>query len=83
MERMPIFQYLTFDDSTGSRNSWQTCSMNATPTVEQGSTNYTRAANESNAENVPVSSNNAKLAEVHLRDWQRHWDHSETVAATY
>jgi len=52
-------------------------------TVEQGSFNYTRAAEESNAENVLVRSNNAKLAEVYLRDWRRHWDHSEAVAARY
>jgi hypothetical protein len=57
--------------------------MTTTHTVEQGSTNYTRAAEESNAENVLVSSNNAKLAEVYLRDWQRHGDHIEAVAARH
>jgi len=52
-------------------------------TVEQGSFNYTRAAENSNAENVLVNWDNAKLAELYLKDWQRHWDHSEAVAARY
>jgi phosphatidylserine/phosphatidylglycerophosphate/cardiolipin synthase-like enzyme len=52
-------------------------------TVEQGSFNYTRAAEDKNAENVLVNWNNPKLAEVYLKDWKRHWDHSEPVAARY
>ena len=52
-------------------------------TVEQGSFNYTRATDESNAENVLVSSNNARLAEVYLNNWKRHWEHSDAVAARY
>jgi len=52
-------------------------------TVEQGSFNYTRAAENSNAENVLVNWDNPRLAEVYLRDWRRHWDHSEPVAARY
>jgi phosphatidylserine/phosphatidylglycerophosphate/cardiolipin synthase-like enzyme len=52
-------------------------------TVEQGSFNYTRAAEESNAENVLVNWDNPKIAEVHLRAWGRHWDHSEAVMARY
>jgi phosphatidylserine/phosphatidylglycerophosphate/cardiolipin synthase-like enzyme len=52
-------------------------------TVEQGSFNYTRAAENSNAENVLVNWDNRRLAEVYLRDWRRHWDHSEAVAARY
>ena len=52
-------------------------------TVEQGSFNYTKAAENSNAENVLVNWDNPKLAEVYMRDWQRHWDHSEPVAARY
>jgi len=52
-------------------------------TVEQGSFNYTKAAENSNAENVLVNWDNRRLAEVYLRDWQRHWDHSEPVAARY
>ena len=50
-------------------------------TVEQGSFNYTRAAENSNAENVLVNWDNPKLAELYLRDWKRHWEHSEPVAA--
>jgi len=52
-------------------------------TVEQGSFNYTKAAEEKNAENVLVNWNNPKLAEVYLKDWKRHWDHSDPVAARY
>jgi phosphatidylserine/phosphatidylglycerophosphate/cardiolipin synthase-like enzyme len=52
-------------------------------TVEQGSFNYTKAAENSNAENVLVNWDNAKLAEVYLRDWMRHWEHSEAMAARY
>ena len=52
-------------------------------TVQQGSFNYTKAAEDNNAENVLVNWNNPKLAEVYLRDWKRHWEHSEAVAARY
>src|ERR1035437_1126955 len=52
-------------------------------TVQQGSFNYTKAAEASNGENVLVNWNNAKLAEVYLKDWKRHWEHSEAVAARY
>ena len=52
-------------------------------TVEQGSFNYTKAAENSNAENVLVNWNNPKLAELYLRDWQKHWEHSDAVAARY
>ncbi len=52
-------------------------------TVEQGSFNYTRAAENSNAENVLVNWDNPRLAEVYSRDWERHWGHSEAVAARY
>jgi len=51
--------------------------------VEQGSFNYTKAAEERNAENVLVNWDNPKLAEVYLKDWKRHWDHSDPVAARY
>ena len=50
-------------------------------TVQQGSFNYTKAAEEKNGENVLVNWNNPKLAEVYLKDWKRHWDHGESVAA--
>jgi hypothetical protein len=46
-------------------------------TVEQGSFSYTKAAEEKNAENVLVNWDNPKLADVYLKDWKRHWDHSE------
>ncbi len=52
-------------------------------TVQQGSFNYTKAAEEKNGENVLVNWNNPKLAEVYLKDWKKHWEHSESVAARY
>jgi phosphatidylserine/phosphatidylglycerophosphate/cardiolipin synthase-like enzyme len=52
-------------------------------TVQQGSFNYTKAAGESNGENVLVNWSNPKHAEVYLKDWKRHWEHSEAVAARY
>jgi phosphatidylserine/phosphatidylglycerophosphate/cardiolipin synthase-like enzyme len=52
-------------------------------TVQQGSFNYTKAAEQSNAENVLVNWDNPKLAEVYLKDWKRHWDHSDAVGARY
>ena len=52
-------------------------------TVQQGSFNYTKAAEQSNGENVLVNWNNPKLADVYLKDWNRHWDHSDQVAARY
>ena len=52
-------------------------------TVQQGSFNYTKAAEASNGENVLVNWNNPKLAEVYLKDWKRHWEHSDPVAARY
>jgi phosphatidylserine/phosphatidylglycerophosphate/cardiolipin synthase-like enzyme len=52
-------------------------------TVQQGSFNYTKAAEEKNGENVLVNWNNPKLAEVYLKDWRRHWEHSDAIAARY
>ena len=52
-------------------------------TVQQGSFNYTKAAEEKNGENVLVNWNNPKLADVYLKDWKRHWEHSDAVAARY
>ena len=52
-------------------------------TVQQGSFNYTKAAEEKNGENVLVNWNNPKLAEVYLKDWKRHWEHGDAVAARY
>ncbi len=45
-------------------------SMGTPHTVEQGSFNYTKAAEESNAENDLVNWNNPKLAELYLKDWR-------------
>jgi phosphatidylserine/phosphatidylglycerophosphate/cardiolipin synthase-like enzyme len=50
-------------------------------TVQQGSFNYTKAAEASNGENVQVSWSNPKLADLYLKDWKRHWNHSDLVAA--
>ena len=52
-------------------------------TVQQGSFNYTKAAEEKNGENVLVNWDNSKLAEVYLKDWKRHWGHGDAVAARY
>ncbi len=52
-------------------------------TVQQGRFNYTNAAEESNGDNVLVNWDNPKLAQVYLKDWKRHWDHSDPVAARY
>jgi len=52
-------------------------------TVEQGSFNYTKGAEEKNGENVLVNWNNPKLADLYLQDWKKHWEHSEPVAARY
>lgn len=52
-------------------------------TVQQGSFNYTKAAEASNGENVLVNWDNPKLAEAYLKDWKRHSDHSDQVAARY
>ncbi len=52
-------------------------------TVETGSFNYTKAAEEKNAENVLVNWNNPKLAEVYAKEWQKHWEHSEAVKERY
>jgi hypothetical protein len=32
---------------------------------------------------VLVNWNNPKLADVYLKDWKHHWDHSDAVAARY
>ncbi len=53
-------------------------------TVQQGSFNYTKAAEEKNAGERAGELDNPKLADVYLKkDWKRHWDHSEPVAARY
>ena len=47
--------------------------------VITGSFNFTKAAEERNAENVLVI-HDPKLARQYLDNWQRHADHSEAYA---
>jgi phosphatidylserine/phosphatidylglycerophosphate/cardiolipin synthase-like enzyme len=51
-------------------------------TVEEGSFNYTTAAEERNAENVVVLHEPA-LAQHYEREWNRLWDESEEMPARY
>ena len=51
--------------------------------VENGSFNYTSAAENRNAENALVNWNNPKLAAIYTANWQVHWDHSEPYQARY
>ena len=51
--------------------------------VETGSFNFTSAAAKRNAENAIVIWNNPQLADVYMKDWQKHWQHSEELRATY
>ena len=47
-------------------------------TVITGSFNFTKAAEERNAENVLVIRGNKELAKLYLQNWQWRWDASET-----
>jgi phosphatidylserine/phosphatidylglycerophosphate/cardiolipin synthase-like enzyme len=47
-------------------------------TVITGSFNFTKAAEERNAENVLVIRGNKELANLYLKNWQWRWDASET-----
>jgi phosphatidylserine/phosphatidylglycerophosphate/cardiolipin synthase-like enzyme len=51
--------------------------------VENGSFNYTSAAEVRNAENALVNWNNPKLAEIYIANWNEHWSHSEPYQARY
>lgn len=51
--------------------------------VENGSFNYTAAAEERNAENALVNWNNPKLATIYTANWKVHWDHSDPYQARY
>jgi phosphatidylserine/phosphatidylglycerophosphate/cardiolipin synthase-like enzyme len=51
--------------------------------VENGSFNYTSAAENRNAENALVNWNNPKLAAIYTTNWQEHWDHSEPYQARF
>jgi len=46
-------------------------------TLITGSFNFTHAAQYKNAENVLVIRGNAALTELYLKNWQRHYEHSQ------
>jgi phosphatidylserine/phosphatidylglycerophosphate/cardiolipin synthase-like enzyme len=52
-------------------------------TVEQGSFNFTSAAENRNAENVAVLKECPEVAEQYDQEWQRLWDESEPMTARY
>ncbi len=45
--------------------------------VVTGSFNFTKAAEEKNAENVLVLRGNQALAKLYIKNWQMHWAHSQ------
>lgn len=45
--------------------------------VVTGSFNFTRAAEERNAENVLVLRGNDELAKLYMQNWKAHWAHSD------
>lgn len=51
--------------------------------VENGSFNYTTAAEKKNAENALVIWNNPKLAAIYAANWEVHWNHSDPYQARY
>lgn len=46
-------------------------------TVITGSFNFTRAAEDKNAENVLILRGNPELAQLYVRNWRAHWAHSD------
>jgi len=52
-------------------------------TVETGSFNYTKAAEEKNAENVIILRNEPEVAGQYLKRWEELWDESEEYKAPY
>ena len=52
-------------------------------TVETGSFNYTKAAEQHNAENVIILHNHPDIAKSYLKQWQKLWDEAETYKANY
>jgi len=50
-------------------------------TVETGSFNYTKAAEEHNAENVLILRNEPEVAKEYLNRWQELWEESEPYAS--
>ena len=51
--------------------------------VQAGSYNYSKAAEERNAENAVVNWNSPRLAAIYTDNWRLHWDHSEPYQARY
>jgi phosphatidylserine/phosphatidylglycerophosphate/cardiolipin synthase-like enzyme len=51
--------------------------------VQLGSFNYTKAAEEKNAENVLVIRNNPQLATIYNKNWKKLWDESEEYQKRY
>lgn len=51
--------------------------------VQNGSFNYTTAAEKKNAENALVIWNNQKLAAIYAANWELHWGHSEPYQPRY
>jgi phosphatidylserine/phosphatidylglycerophosphate/cardiolipin synthase-like enzyme len=52
-------------------------------TVETGSFNYSKSAEEKNAENVLILRNEPDVAKQYLARWQELWDESEEYKARY
>ncbi len=48
-------------------------------TIQLGSFNYTKSAEENNAENVLVVSNNYELVTAYLNQWQKFWLESKDL----
>ena len=51
--------------------------------VETGSFNYTRAAEEKNAENVFLLRNDTAVAKQYMGEWNRLWEESEAIQPDY
>lgn len=51
--------------------------------VEQGSYNFTQAAEKDNAENIMISRDNPKLAALFTKAWQKLWAQSTDFRRTY
>lgn len=52
-------------------------------TVETGSFNYTKAAEQSNSENAVVLQDMSGVAELYLRHWTSRWDGGQDYHSTY
>lgn len=49
-------------------------------TVITGSFNFTKAAEENNAENLLIMRDNSDLAQIYLKNWQWRWDNTQEYA---